>query len=105
MSKKRKRSTLVYKKLLWSQGQRQCHYCGYPLKFSDATLDHLIPKHSIPAGEPCTYIGNLVIACIECNHEKGAKSVEEFRHPAIQNNMKRNDKWITLGDFLQKNMA
>ena len=102
MSKTRKRSTLVYKKLLWSEGQRQCHYCGCVLKFAEATLDHIVPKHRIPAGEPCTYIGNLVISCIECNHEKGAKSVEEFRASTLQGQLCYPDKWITLGDFLQK---
>ena len=68
---------------------RHCAYCGrtdVPLN-----LDHVIPRARGGSNRP----SNLVLACIACNEEKGARPIEEFlagdpkRLAAIKAQLKR----------------
>lgn len=43
-----------------------CFYCDAELTFREATMDHIIPKSRGGALE----IGNIVIACYDCNYER-----------------------------------
>lgn len=45
----------------------KCHYCGKPLTYDQATLDHVVAR--VNGGSD--RIENLVIACYDCNHDKG----------------------------------
>lgn len=57
-----------------------CWYCGKQLTghdedFGNGELEHQIPR---ARGGPGT-LDNLVLACRQCNQEKSAQTVEEFR--------------------------
>lgn len=43
-----------------------CFYCGCNLTPNQATKDHLFPK-----SQGHELVGNMVLACPECNHKKG----------------------------------
>ena len=60
-------------------GFNQCEYCGRaPLQsFNDKrrsflTIDHVIPKYEGGSDE----LSNLKVCCIDCNHKKGSKELE-----------------------------
>lgn len=61
----------------------KCHYCGAQTDLSpkqtrrQATIDHFIPL----AKDGLDERSNMVLACFECNHEKGDISAENFVVP------------------------
>lgn len=68
-----------------SKEQVICHYCENII--DNPTKDHVFPKHEI---RKCAKNGeelpegidlrdNIVIACLECNINKGAKNYESFK--------------------------
>ena len=48
-----------------------CYYCGCRLGLDDSTLDHTIPLSKGGTNE----WSNLVLACYECNQDKGDKII------------------------------
>lgn len=48
-----------------------CYYCGCRLTLDDSTLDHAIPLSKGGTNE----WSNLVLACYECNQDKGDKII------------------------------
>lgn len=62
------------KRLFAGKRQRPCTYCGKPLSYKRATLDHMTARSR--GGRD---IGNLALACHSCNQRKGALSADEFR--------------------------
>ena len=60
---------------LWERQKRCCAYCGMALRFSEATIDHIIPK-CLGGG----WVGdtNVVCACQKCNARKSNRSVSSF---------------------------
>ncbi|WP_331048558.1 HNH endonuclease [Gemmatimonas sp.] len=65
----------------------RCAYCATPLRFDNATLDHVMPRSLGGANDP----GNLVVACGPCNRLKGDQLPFEFfsRHPWAGENFVR----------------
>src|SRR5690349_2767038 len=86
-----KRGRKGYRKVrVFKQSDRRCFYCGLPLRFRDVAPDRdwvmvtghnsAILEHKIPVcrgGK--SNLTNCVPACVRCNREKGAFTVEEFR--------------------------
>jgi 5-methylcytosine-specific restriction endonuclease McrA len=67
-------------KELYFKQKGRCWYCGercrrmaerHPKR---QTLDHQVPKSRYPG-----LVNNLVVACQECNEEKGSMTVKEYR--------------------------
>ena len=58
----------------------RCVYCGRGAEVGPLTLDHVIPRR---LGGPTSW-ENLVTACLRCNREKGARTLEQagLRLPA-----------------------
>ena len=54
------------KKKLFSACGSKCYLCDKLLNMENSTIDHLIPK-SLGG---TNYLGNLAIACYDCNHDK-----------------------------------
>jgi 5-methylcytosine-specific restriction endonuclease McrA len=50
-----------------------CQYCDQSFKFSDLTMDHVIPKSK--GGDSSWW--NIVIACKKCNNKKGNRTPAE----------------------------
>jgi len=48
----------------------ECAYCGNEAE----SIDHIIPRHKGGDNSP----NNLVAACIDCNHHKGTKFIEDW---------------------------
>lgn len=48
---------------------RYCQWCGKKLSKSTATTDHVVPVSKGGGDE----FGNLVLSCLECNHDRGDK--------------------------------
>lgn len=48
----------------------ECAYCGNEAE----SIDHIIPRHKGGDNSP----NNLVSACIDCNHQKGTKPLEDW---------------------------
>lgn len=62
---------------------RTCVYCGQrnvPLQ-----IEHITPKSRGGSNR----IGNLAIACQECNQRKGSQTAEEFGYPKVQAKAKK----------------
>jgi len=57
-------------KIWGSRRRRYCYYCGIKLTFDAATVDHLISRRNGGSG----HLKNLVIACLNCNTEKGSNN-------------------------------
>jgi 5-methylcytosine-specific restriction endonuclease McrA len=69
-----------------------CHYCDHPA----ATRDHVIPWSL--GGPTCKW--NLVPACYDCNHRKGARTYESFTGRAVLPLRTRLRGFDTTADFL-----
>jgi 5-methylcytosine-specific restriction endonuclease McrA len=55
------------KRRLCGEQNWRCAYCGQPLDYESATLDHVLPRHAYGTS---AWI-NLVVACDPCNQRKG----------------------------------
>lgn len=53
----------------------RCWYCETPLDKQTATYDHVIPRSL--GGR--TTVDNLVLACQQCNQDKAAMTLTEYR--------------------------
>lgn len=53
-----------------------CYICSRYVRVGEATLDHVKPRGSHP--ELRYELSNLQICCVECNSEKGSKSLEAY---------------------------
>lgn len=62
----------IFKDWDWS-----CAYCDKQLSASEATIDHVIPKHK---GGHSTR-SNMVCSCSTCNRNKGSQNVFEYMSP------------------------
>ena len=57
----------------------KCQYCGQSFKFSDLTMDHVIPRSR--GGDSSWW--NIVIACKRCNNRKSNRTPAEARMPLL----------------------
>ncbi len=66
-----------YKALLVERDGLRCHYCDVLMAYSEAQIDHIIPKARAGTDAP----SNLVLACARCNHIKSTLcyTCPEFR--------------------------
>lgn len=82
----------VDREAIWIEQGRRCKYCGRVLKRDEITMDHVIPisktKHHSSA--------NCVVACEECNSEKGNSD------PAVFENREMNWLEQQLYDGMQR---
>ncbi len=63
---------------LLEKWERRCAYCGK--KNIPLEIEHIIPRSRGGSNR----VSNLVMACHECNQEKGNQTASEFGHPEIQ---------------------
>lgn len=61
------------RKAVFKRDNLSCQYCGKCLKYSQATIDHIVPKS---LGGQSTFT-NCVTSCIACNNKKGNKMPEQ----------------------------
>jgi len=61
--------------LLFKRDRHTCAYCGIQLPHKDLSRDHILP---VSRGGKDSWM-NCVTACLQCNHEKGDKPVDDFR--------------------------
>ena len=66
---KKRKSTVKMKRK-----KKTCHYCGCPIHGKNRTIDHKKPKSRGGSNHPA----NLVIACVDCNKQKGDMSYRHF---------------------------
>lgn len=62
------------RRTIWEREGRKCYWCFTPLRFIDATCDHLIPRSEGGGHE----LQNLVCACRVCNGGRGNLDVVEW---------------------------
>ena len=67
----------VTKSILYERDEKCCQYCGKPLKKSEVTIDHIIPKSR---GGNNSW-KNLVVSCTRCNNIKRDRTTEEAGKP------------------------
>jgi hypothetical protein len=77
----RKQLGWLMRGMIWERSRGMCWYCGSdtvssPEAMSQASIDHQIPVALGGTDD----LENLVLACRECNSEKGAKTADEYRH-------------------------
>ncbi len=70
------------KKEIFRRDQHTCQYCGR--KGGTLTVDHIQPKH---LGGESTWT-NLVTACVQCNHKKGGKTLQQSGLSLLKNPQK-----------------
>ena len=64
------------RKIVYEKTYGHCAYCGAELgKLKKMTIDHIVPL-SLEGGND---VNNMLPACLTCNQEKGALTVEQFR--------------------------
>ena len=63
------------RELVIARDKRTCRYCGKPKLYKQQlNVDHVVPESLGGAYTP----DNLVVACKQCNHRKGNRSVHEY---------------------------
>ena len=63
------------RELVIARDKRTCRYCGKSKLYgTQLNLDHVLPESQGGAFS----VDNLVVACKQCNHRKGARSVEVY---------------------------
>lgn len=68
------------RKRVWEKSDHCCAYCHQPLKYENATIDHIIPQKAFKddSDKFANDEENLCIACKVCNTAKAAMSRKEF---------------------------
>lgn len=56
----------IWRKVLWSETDGRCAYCGQHTPEDRRTVEHVIPR---ALGGSC-HVSNLMPACAACNHHK-----------------------------------
>ena len=104
-----KKEIVLSRKNILKRDNHICQYCG--AHSTRLTIDHIIPRQK---GGPDTW-ENLVTACVQCNTQKGHKSVSEAkmelqsspRKPMVivhfQKNVKKYQKMWRPYLFMEKN--
>ncbi len=64
------------RRAVFNRDAGQCQYCGRVLTWEGAVFDHVVPW---PAGK--TEIGNLVVACPQCNKLKMRQTIPTKLRP------------------------
>jgi 5-methylcytosine-specific restriction endonuclease McrA len=80
----RRKEISLTKKNIIKRDNHQCQYCGK--KTGMMTTDHIVPKAL--GGEESWE--NLVCACLECNNQKGQRSLKQVRMKLIKKPKKPN---------------
>jgi 5-methylcytosine-specific restriction endonuclease McrA len=89
---KRKEISLTKKNII-KRDNHQCQYCGK--KTGMMTTDHIIPK-SLGGNDSWE---NLVCACLECNNQKGDRTLKEARMKLIKKPKRPNYFTFVLNEF------
>lgn len=55
-----------HRRVIWKDQGRRCCWCDHPIRFEQATLEHLLPK--VRGGKDG--FGNLAVACEPCNRAR-----------------------------------
>lgn len=71
--RKRKLKVRFSRAGIYDRDHGRCCYCARVVAFSSMSYDHLVPRSK---GGRTTW-ENIVLACIDCNREKGSKTLEE----------------------------
>ena len=75
----------VEKKRFMNVYNCRCSYCGIPLEYNHITqfeIDHIIPSSSFATKTEAGYLGNLALACHNCNHDKSDLQLDlSVMHP------------------------
>lgn len=75
----------------------QCLYCGTPITFTTAEMDHIVPRKGV--GSTNTQ-DNLVATCHACNASKGNKLFSVWASKErLQETIERVDHWTRDGSF------
>ena len=61
-----------------SDNTAPCHYCKVRLTPEDFVLDHMTPVTKLSTKAEMIEGSNLVVACRQCNQDKGSIGYEEF---------------------------
>lgn len=83
-----------------SKSAKRCVYCGSE---GPLTVDHVVPisrwKEFGVRRMVLDNKSNRVLACLQCNHEKGAKSPQEWfaLHPEYRARFEREAKYLSDG--------
>jgi 5-methylcytosine-specific restriction endonuclease McrA len=65
------------RRLLYRRDDHKCQYCGHAPGTRQLTIDHVMPRSR---GGPTDWL-NCVVACVQCNVRKGARTPEEAGIP------------------------
>lgn len=77
-----------WRKLYDSQKKFVCPYCLRELPITDATREHEPPKSRQAELGP----SQIITACAECNHEKGALTAAEYIEWKRLNNIRNGGR-------------
>lgn len=67
------RPPMPTKRLIYERDGGTCSYCGKPVPYHTATVDHVVP---LCQGGGSTW-DNLVCCCTSCNQRKGSRTPEQ----------------------------
>jgi 5-methylcytosine-specific restriction endonuclease McrA len=73
----RRQWTAAEREKVWTNSEKKCRYCGYPLDSPRGDvmhIDHIVPVIAGGGDD----VDNLAAACVTCNLKKNAKSEERF---------------------------
>lgn len=75
---------------LYRRDHYTCQYCGSQPGTKELTIDHVIPR----SRDGKTSWTNCVVACVECNKRKGAKTVKQANLKLLKEPVK--PKWQAI---------
>lgn len=77
-----------------------CTYCGAQLSWEGSEIDHIVPRASGGSNRAT----NLILACLQCNREKGRRPfgrfAEESRRISLDDALRRVEQWQRIEDEL-----
>lgn len=86
-----KRKLSFSKNILMLRDNSECQYCGHPVTYHTATIDHVLPR--IKGGK--TSFTNCVVACRPCNTHKAGKLLKETNMA-----LRKSPRDVTIAEYL-----
>ena len=95
MTRRTKKGVKFSRENVYTRDHGMCQYCSRKIPRTEATYDHVTPRRL----GGLTRWENIVIACIECNRDKGGRTPEQAGMKLRQKPVKPKSNWAQTGIY------